>query len=109
MTHHISENTDSLGTWSCPVSRYDALDAHFLRSAKDVPLLANNTSINGTDEDVYALQILLQLLEVVDQVSGANFNSGGLQRPNNRLRHGRGSNEDRNALRTPVGQYRAVP
>ncbi len=101
-THHISEEADTLCSRGSEVTRDDALDTDFLRGAEDLPLLADDPSIDGADKDVDALQELLELLVVVGQVPDADLDPGRLQLLSGGLRHGRRADSHDDPLQTQI-------
>ena len=74
------------------------MNAHFLRCTENLPLLANCTSIDGTDEDRNALQVLFQPLEIVGQAPNANIDARRLQALCGGLSNGRRADQHRNTL-----------
>ena len=98
VTHHVEEDTDAPSPWGAPVARDEALDAHLLRSAEDLLLVADDAGVHGAQEDLDALQVLLQLVEIVGHVSDADLDPLCLQGFCGRLRHGCRADESRNTL-----------
>ena len=87
LTHHVSDDVETLLARGRPLARDHALHADFLRSADDLPLLGDNTTVHGADEDVNTLEVFLQLRVVIRQVSDTDLDSRGLPIRDDGLRY----------------------
>ena len=77
--YRVSEEPDTPRTRGRPVAGDDALDTDFLRRAEDLALVADDPGVDGADEDVDTLQVLLQLLVVVGQLPDSDLHPRRLQ------------------------------
>lgn len=91
----------ALRAWGRKVARHDALDTDFLRSKDDSSLLRHCVVSNGADEDVNAIEVLLELLVSVVDVADANLDALYPQLLVFGLRGRLGAREDRETLAPP--------
>ena len=92
------KRTDAFRPGRAKVARDDTLSADFLRSAEEVALLVDRPRDDGADNDVRAREGLLQALDAVVQVSGADLDAVRTEIGHGGLREGRGAYNSRDAL-----------
>ena len=94
----VVKRADAPGARSAKVTRDDALDADLLRSPDEIALLADHPRDDAADDDVCACEGLLQALDAVVQVSGADLDTPRTEVGNRGLGEGRGAYDSRDAL-----------